>query len=270
MLDGVHGVGRLRYNAGVTDERALAVRPDSATMVRALGLLYVGGPTVAVISLLLPHSKNTDVTGTWVLIALAYAMVPVVFTQYRRLPPIAISAIIAFANCLVTMVAYFNHEASTPYAFFYLWVTPYAVLFFSARHAAAHVVFVGVSYAVVLILLNGEGHGAPGGAEAAYWVHAIAALVVIMLLVRSLDRTLRANLARIDDERRRRALEINDDVVQRLVLARQCYADGEGEKCDAEVDAALRHARSIMAELIAAEGVTPGSLRRESAATGPQ
>jgi signal transduction histidine kinase len=238
-------------------------------MVRALGLLYIGGPTVAVICLLLPHSKATDVTGTWILVGLAYAMVPVVFTQYRRLPPVAVSAIIAFANCLVTMVAYFNHEASTPYPFFYLWVTPYAVLFFSARHAAAHVAFAGIAYAGVLILLHNAGRGAPGGAEAAYWVHAIGALVVIMLLVAALDRTLRANLARIDEERRRRALEINDDVVQRLVLARQCYAAGEGDNCDAEVDAALRHARAIMAELIAGDAVTPGSLRRQSAATGP-
>lgn len=249
------------------DNGSLAVRPDSATMVRALGLLYIGGPTIAVINLALPHSDATDLTGTWILVGLAYAMAPVVFTQYQRLSPAAVSAIIAFANCLVTMAAYFNHEASTPYVFFYLWVTPYAVLFFTARHAAAHVVFVGVAYAVVLIVLDGEGHGVPGGAEAAYWVHAIGALMVIMLLVGALDRTLRANLARIDEERRRRALEINDDVVQRLVLARQCYAAGEGENCDAEVDAALRHARAIMAELISAEGVAPGSLRRETAAT---
>ncbi len=253
----------------MTDNGSLAVRPDSATMVRALGLLYIGGSSFAVVCLLLPHSPATDVTGTWILIGLAYGMAPVVFTQYRRLPPWAVSAIMAFANCLVTLVAYFNHEASTPYAFFYLWVTPYAVLFFSARHAAVHVAFVGVAYAGVLLALNDEGHGAPGGAEAAHWVHTIGALVVIMLLVRALDRTLRANLARIDEERRRRALEINDDVVQRLVLARQCYAAGEGENCDAQVDAALRHARAIMAELIAAEGVTPGSLRRETAATAP-
>ncbi len=253
----------------MTDDGALRIRPDSATMVRALGLLYIGGSTGAVVCLLLPHSPATDVTGTWVLIALAYAMAPVVFTFYRRLPPAAVSGIVAFANCLVTLVAYFNHEATTPYAFYYLWVTPYAVLFFSPRHAAAHIAFVGVAYAGVLVLLSDEGHGAPGGADAAHWLHTMAALVVIALLVRALDGSLRANLARIDEERRRRALEINDDVVQRLVLARQCYAAGEGAECDAEVEAALAHARAIMAELIASEGVRPGSLRRETAATGP-
>lgn len=236
-------------------------------MVRALGLLYLTGPTVAIVCLVLPHSRATDVTGTWVLIALAYVMVPVVFTQYQRLPLPAVSAIIMFANCLVTLVTYFNHEASSPYPFFYLYVTPYVVMFFSARHAAAHFAFVGAAYATVLILLTDEGHGAPGGAAPAHWVHLMVTLAAVGLLVRALDRALRENLARIDDERRRRALEINDDVVQRLVLARQCYADGEGAACDAEVEAALHHARTIMAELIAEETVTPGSLRRQTAAT---
>jgi signal transduction histidine kinase len=251
----------------VRDETTLAIRPDSATMVRALGLLYIGGPSVAVVSLILPHSRATDVTGTWVLIVLAYAMVPVLFTQYQRLPPLAVSGVIAFANCLVSLVIFFNHDASSAYSFLYLWVTPFAMVFFSTRHALAHVGFAAVAYAIVLAVLVHDGQAAPGSAQAARWMHTIAALLVIALLVRALDRSLRENLVRIEEERRRRALEINDDIVQRLVLARQCHASGEDDACDAEVDAALMRARTIMAELIAHAPVAPGSLRRETAAT---
>ena len=236
-------------------------------MVRALGLLYIAGPTVAVVVLLLPHPAARDELGIWILAAAAYAMAPIVFTQYTRLHPVAVSGLVLFANCLVTMVVFFDHDTSSPASFFYLWVTPYAMVFFSTRHALAHVAFAAVSYAVVLLILAGRGEG---GSEAAHWVHTIGALVVTVLLVRALELALRSNLASIDAERRRRALEINDDVVQRLVLARQSHADGDGTGSDAEVAVALDRARTIMADLIAAEGVAPGSLRRDTASTESQ
>jgi hypothetical protein len=95
----------------------------------------------------------------------------------------------------------------------------------------------------------------------------MSALGVTLLLVRALDRSLRENLARVDEERRRRAIEINDDVVQRLVVARQAYAADERAAGDLAVDAALERARRIMAELIEADRLRPGSLRREAAAS---
>jgi signal transduction histidine kinase len=254
----------------MTEEEKLGVRPDSKALVRALGLLYIGGPSIAVACQLLPNSPETDETAIWVMAVLAYAMVPVVFTQYMRLPAWAIGAIIAFANCLVTAVVYFNHEATSYYAFLYLWATPYAAIFFSARVAAGHLLFAATAYAVVLAVLAGDGRGAPGGAEAGHWLHTVGALAVTALLAQALTRALRENLQRIDQERRRRAVEINDDVVQRLVLARQCYADGEREEGDVAVDAALDRARRIMADLVTAGTVEPGSLRRDVAATAPE
>jgi hypothetical protein len=95
----------------------------------------------------------------------------------------------------------------------------------------------------------------------------MGALAVTLLLVRALDRSLRDNLARIDEERRRRAMEINDDVVQRLVVARQAYAAGERPEGDVAVDAALGRARRIMADLIEPERVRPGALRRDERAS---
>lgn len=233
-------------------------------MVRALGLLYIGGPSVAVACLFLPHSPATDETAIWAMIAIAYAMVPVIFTQYRRLPPWAVSGVIALANTLVTSVVYFNHEASSSYAYFYLWVTPYAVVFFGARHATAHFLYAAGAYGFVLVVLEADGRGAAGGAEIAHWLQAMGALAVTALLIRSLSGALRESLAATEEERRRRAVEINDDVVQRLVVARHSYQAGEQEAGDAAVNAALDRARRIMAELIEPEKVVPGSLRRES------
>jgi signal transduction histidine kinase len=251
----------------MTRDSALAVRPDQDAMVRALGLLYIGGPSVAVACQLLPHSPRTDETAIWVMAAIAYSMVPVLFSQYKRLPPWAVGFMIVLANSLVTSVVYFNHEATSSYAFFYLWVTPYAAVFFSTRVMAAHYAYAALAYAAILAVHHHAGHTPPGGAEVSQWLQAMSALGVTLLLVRALDRSLRENLARVDEERRRRAIEINDDVVQRLVVARQAYAADERAAGDLAVDAALERARRIMAELIEADRLRPGSLRREAAAS---
>jgi signal transduction histidine kinase len=250
----------------MTEQEKLGVRPDSEAMVRALGLVYLVGPTVAALTLILPRSPAVQATPIWLAIISVYALAPVIFFYYRRLPDWAISATIAITNGAITTGIFFNHEATSIYAWFYLWVTPYAAAFFSARHALGHVVSVGAAYAVVLHLHAADGHGAPGGAEASQWLQAMGAVLVTMLLVRSLASALRENLARIDEERRRRAIEINDDVVQRLVLARQAYAAGEPDAGDEAVEAALARARRIMAELIDVGSVRPGSLRRDVAA----
>lgn len=99
------------------------------------------------------------------------------------------------------------------------------------------------------------------------WLQVMGAVAVTVLLVGALTRALADNLDRLDSERRRRAIEINDDVVLRLVLARQSYEAGERAEGDVEVGAALQRARRIMAELIGGGAVTPGSLRRDAAST---
>jgi signal transduction histidine kinase len=236
-------------------------------MVWALGVLYLVGPSLAALTLILPRSPHLDALPIWVAIASVYALAPIVFARYRRLPPWAISTMIAFTNLAISVGLYCNHEATSPYAFFYLWVTPYTAVFFPRWQVAAHVGAIGIAYGALLAIHSDDGHGAPGGAEVSQWLQTMGALLVTALLVRALSRALRENLDRIDEERRRRAIEINDDVVQRLVIARHCYAAGEREEGDLAVDAALDRARRIMAELIEGGQVQPGRLRRDTPAT---
>ena len=197
-------------------------------MVRALGALYLVGPSVAALSLILPHAPQTNTTPIWFAIAAVYAMAPLIFRYYGRLPDWAISATIAVTNLAVTVGIYFNHEATSFYAFFYLWVTPYAAAFFSARHALGHVVLIGAR-------VRGD-----AGAARTTTATARRATPSCSSGCRRWRRcwspccwsgrwrgALRENMARLDEERRRRAMEINDDVVQRLVLARQSCEAGE-------------------------------------------
>ena len=67
-----------------------------------------------------------------------------------------------------------------------------------------------------------------------------------------------------DSERRRRdALEINDDVIQGLVVARMALEVGDIATATAAIDRTLDAARHIVAELLeAGSPVQPGSLVR--------
>ncbi len=98
----------------VRDEPTLGVRPDSAPMVRALGVLYLVGPSLAALTLLLPRSLHLAETPIWIAIACVYALAPIVFALYRRLPPWAISAMIAFTNLAISVGIYCNHEGLDP------------------------------------------------------------------------------------------------------------------------------------------------------------
>jgi hypothetical protein len=65
------------------------------------------------------------------------------------------------------------------------------------------------------------------------------------------------------ERRRRDAIELNDDVVQGLVVARMALEVGDLETAAAAVDRTLDAARKIVAELLeAGEPVGPGSLVR--------
>ena len=69
------------------------------------------------------------------------------------------------------------------------------------------------------------------------------------------------------DALRQRAGEINDEIVQRLVLAAAMLDRGETERAGANMAETLTRAKSIAADLIiGADGVEPGALRRSNSA----
>ena len=131
---------------------------------------------------------------------------------------------------------------------------------------ALHLLYAAGAYAAVLAIHVSDGNRAPGNAEVSQWLHPVTAVAVTVLLVRALTGAMRENLSRIEEERRRRAIEINDDIVQRLVLARYSYEAGERHEGDVAVDEALARARRIMADLVGENHLTPGGLRRDVAA----
>jgi hypothetical protein len=62
----------------------------------------------------------------------------------------------------------------------------------------------------------------------------------------------------------RRAVELNDGIVQRLAIARYALDAGDAERAREAIDGSLEDARDLMSALLASSGVQmrPGDLRR--------
>lgn len=123
-------------------------------------------------------------------------------------------------------------------------------------------------------LLDGvTGGAATTGLPFAIWDVATAGIgVYYWTLRRSYGRLLEGGPSLFVDtaSQRRRALEINDDIVQSLAVADYALDLGENEQARLAVRQALRAAHSIMGELLGEPGaggsLGPGDLRRSVAA----
>jgi hypothetical protein len=63
----------------------------------------------------------------------------------------------------------------------------------------------------------------------------------------------------------RRAVELNDGIVQLLAIARYSLDAGDSARAREAIDGSLEHARDLMSALLSTSGVQmrPGDLRRE-------
>jgi len=234
-----------------------------ATMGRVLGLMYIGGPTVAALTMLLPHSERTDDTAIWILIAIAYAVVPLLFGSSQRLPVWAFEVLVAFAATLASLVIWFDGDVASEYAFFYVWPIPFAVVFFPFHRALAQLAYSAVVYGIVLALLSDQRpDGAGAGSAATYWLMAVSALICVGLVVRALVQRLADHAAQREEDSRRQALQINDSILQGLVVARAAQEQGRDVEVEAALTRTLEEARTIITDLLG-EDVSPGTLRRD-------
>jgi hypothetical protein len=91
----------------------------------------------------------------------------------------------------------------------------------------------------------------------------VVSLVGMLLLWRVLIAN--AELQRADLSRRH-ALEINDNVVQRLVLAKYALDRGATETSQQKLEETLRETQQLVTSLLDEREITPGALRREAPA----
>src|SRR4051812_2723828 len=155
--------------------RLLRPMADSS---RALAVIFTVAGLQALAIMALPHWQ---VERPHLVIAVAiFATVtgPPLWFLGRHLPAWTNHALLATGTSLAGLGVYGcgPSAVSMSAAYFYFWVVLYAAAYFAPRLAAAHLAFVGTTYAVALAV-------DPAPAYFAQWVQAMAAFTVTALIV---------------------------------------------------------------------------------------
>jgi diguanylate cyclase (GGDEF)-like protein len=147
-------------------------------MARSLGALFVAGASLALIWVAIPHSTATG--DFWIRLAAVVGLVvaaALLCGVADAWPRVWFHLVIGGIQIFVTMA----YVASTPdgeLLLFFLWVTPYAALFFGRRAAIAHITWVGALLAAGLALRS-----VPVSRASAIWLVTMGSVVAIATLV---------------------------------------------------------------------------------------
>ncbi len=179
-----------------THEPDTASTGDRAMLASYLITMFVAGPTLGLISIVLPHAPDANNAGLIATVGIAYAIAAVLVLTRRRLPGRGLEVAAAAGSLLISASIYFSGASITTGAFYYVWVILGAAYFLNRPQVATQVVIVAVGYAVALFL---KPH-TPGMIQA--WIVAVGTLTIaatLMVLTREHVARLVARLAEAAD-----------------------------------------------------------------------
>lgn len=241
-------------------------------MVRGAAYLYAAGGVLVCVSLVLPHHDAPHTAGVLVPAGLAFLTAAAMLVLGPRVPSWVFPVATAAGSVLIGVCIYFGEDAGPAYRSMYVWVTLYAFYFFGRRMAIVQVVFAAATFGAVLLADD------LGPAAEVAWVMTAGTIAVAGWLVGRLSRQVREQSAllaerRLFEERERHALEINDNVVQGLSVAKYSLAAGQTETAARVVDETLARARRIITDQLG-DGeepvpVRPGDLVRRTPSDAP-
>jgi diguanylate cyclase (GGDEF)-like protein/putative nucleotidyltransferase with HDIG domain len=169
---------------------------QTSLVSKVLAVLFAAGATLASLTVLLPHSSDLNAVGELAIIANAYLVAIVLFTQATRLPAWSLRLTLAWGSSLITGVAYFAGGAPSPLVFFYLWVFLYASYFFTIRQTTLQILYAGVAYGVLLALRP------PIGGAPAWWLVGMGTLLVGAIVIMTMRARVELLIARLYDAAR--------------------------------------------------------------------
>ena len=198
-----------------------------ALRAKILAGLFAAGATLALLTVVLPHSPRASNAGLLTVIAVASIVAAVLYRGSSRLPARVLGPVLALGSTLITGVAYFSGQTPSPLVFFYLWVFLYSAYFFTARQILWQVGYVGVAYLALLLARP------PAGGAPAWWVVVMGSLAVGAGVVWSMRNRVESLIASLYDASR-------TDPLTRLTNRR-----GHREVLDLELERARRGAAPL-------------------------
>lgn len=186
-------IGRFPWAA--PEEAAGHEATSPAVRARALAWLYSTGPTLALLTLALPKSPETNELGILALVAVAYVGAAVTVLWGPRLRSWTLSLLAALGTVLITGGIYFQGDDTGSYGYFFLWVTLYAFYFETRGRAFAHLALIAASFALVLLFEHGN-------SPMQRWVITVGSLLIAGLLIRALRDHVSHLMVRLSDAAR--------------------------------------------------------------------
>jgi diguanylate cyclase (GGDEF)-like protein/putative nucleotidyltransferase with HDIG domain len=169
---------------------------ETGLMAKLLAGLYAAGATLALLTVLLPHSPQANVPCLLIIVGVAYVVGGTLYARAGSLAGWALRVALAWGSTLITGVAYFSAESPSPLVFFYLWIFLYSSYFFSKRESAAQIVYVGVAYGTLLAVRP------PSSGILAWWIVGIGTLLVAALLISTMRERVELLIAQLYDAAR--------------------------------------------------------------------
>jgi PAS domain S-box-containing protein len=187
--------------------RALPELFDLRVKARSLAYLFTAGAGLGLATLAFPHDNTVKELQLVVLAGIAVAIAGVVYLEAERIRAWQLHLALALGTLILTFANYYVGVSSL-YPLLYTWTALYAFYFFALGLALAHVAFIGLCYAVLLVIQDPV-------SPIVRWLLAVGTPVVAGLLIsRLLERTgVEAGTA----EQRERALR-QSEARTRLVL----------------------------------------------------
>jgi diguanylate cyclase (GGDEF)-like protein len=174
MGKGVAGNFERHLQTVVFDERRAAI------------VFWVGG--ISAVLLVIPGSHWTrhSIAAAFVGIACAVLAAVVRFVWRDHLPTWSLHIDVIIAVVLVSVVAAVEPSGDLNFAFFYVWISLFAALYFSFRMMLVHIIGTGVAYALVLFVSS------PVAQPVASWTIIIGSAAILGAIVETLVSGLRS------------------------------------------------------------------------------
>jgi hypothetical protein len=162
---------------------------ERATMSRGLAFLFAAGASLVGISLLLPHSHNTNEASLLVAVGLAYVTAALLTRFAARMTVRGLQLILMLGTVLITLCVIYGGDSASAYPLMYVWVALYAAYVFTPRAAAVQTLFAAAACAAGF-LLEDDTH-----APSVHWLMGAGTIVVAGVLTASLTYRVRAHQA---------------------------------------------------------------------------
>ena len=175
---------------------SIDVTPGGRTMARALGWLLLAGPSLALVWLVLPHTRDANEGAILAIVLAAWALGALLLSGWvNDRSPRFFEAVVGVATLMISVAVFFSHSPASELAFLYLWIVPAAYAFFPLRVAVLQTVLMAASLGAALLLQTG---GGPSPDPAfGLWLMSVAAVAAVGTVIRRIVTARRASLDRL-------------------------------------------------------------------------